>query len=177
MVIYEGNESCKVYIISFLAAIPIRELVADMKRGSCLQIEFHCTQLHPPPPTAANPDHRPGRDHAPVPTPVPVPDNAISAPPVGKSAIQILNLTMETRRRLPLVTLCVTVPHTLSLSDQAKLAKHLEQEGADIIQTQGGKCSNPSNPGLSVATAPMAITTGVAGVEEKETVASAFGED
>ncbi|GKC71434.1 putative aldolase-type TIM barrel containing protein, partial [Tanacetum coccineum] len=76
----------------------------------------------------------------------------------------ILNLTMETRRRLPLVTLCVTVPHTLSLSDQAKLAKHLEQEGADIIQTQGGKCSNPSNPGLSVATAPMAITTGVAGV-------------
>ncbi|GJR03968.1 hypothetical protein Tco_0526952 [Tanacetum coccineum] len=98
MVIYEGNESCKVYIISFLAAIPIRELVADMKRGSCsskplchrLQIEFHCTQLHPPPPpAAANPDHRSGRDHAPVPTPVPVPDNAISAPPVGKSAIQV----------------------------------------------------------------------------------------
>ncbi|GJT90068.1 DUF561 domain-containing protein, partial [Tanacetum coccineum] len=51
----------------------------------------------------------------------------------------IPSLTMETRRCLPLVTLCVAVPHTLSLSDQAKLAKHLEQEGADIIQTQGGK--------------------------------------
>ncbi|GKA77190.1 hypothetical protein Tco_0783651 [Tanacetum coccineum] len=61
--------------------------------------------------------------------------------------VQILSLTMETRRRLPLVTLCVTVPQTLSLTDQ----------------TQGGKCSNPSNPGLSVATPPMAITTRVAG--------------
>ncbi|GJX70018.1 hypothetical protein Tco_0307189 [Tanacetum coccineum] len=60
---------------------------------------------------------------------------------------------------------------------EAKLADHLEQKGADIIQTQGGKFSNPSNPGLSVATAPMAITTGVAGEEKKETVASAFGED
>nr|GEW53864.1 hypothetical protein [Tanacetum cinerariifolium] len=71
--------------------------------------------------------------------------------------LEILSLTMETQRLHLLVTLCVT-------SDHAKLAEHLEQEGADIIQTQGGKCSNPSNPGLSVATALMAITTGAAGV-------------
>ncbi|KAJ0017363.1 hypothetical protein Pint_10015 [Pistacia integerrima] len=31
---------------------------------------------------------------------------------------QILNLTMETKRILPSVTLSVTVPHTLSLPDQ-----------------------------------------------------------
>ncbi|KAK9074345.1 hypothetical protein SSX86_006943 [Deinandra increscens subsp. villosa] len=61
---------------------------------------------------------------------------------------QILNLTMETRRILPYVTLSVTVPHTLSLPDQAKLAELLEQEGVDIIQTEGGKCSNPSKSGV-----------------------------
>ncbi|KAI3498106.1 hypothetical protein L1887_33857 [Cichorium endivia] len=61
---------------------------------------------------------------------------------------QILNLTVETRRILPLVALSVTVPHTLSLPDQAKLAEQLQQEGVDIIQTEGGKCSNPSKPGV-----------------------------
>ncbi|KAI6703462.1 hypothetical protein NL676_012598 [Syzygium grande] len=32
--------------------------------------------------------------------------------------------------------------------DQVKLAELLEQEGADIIQTEGGKCSNPSASGV-----------------------------
>ncbi|KVH97366.1 Aldolase-type TIM barrel [Cynara cardunculus var. scolymus] len=32
--------------------------------------------------------------------------------------------------------------------DQAKLAEQLEQEGVDIIQTEGGKCSNPSKSGV-----------------------------
>ncbi|XP_052624583.1 uncharacterized protein LOC111899810 [Lactuca sativa] len=57
VVICEGKESCKEYIKSFLAAIPIRELQADMKRGLLssplhhrLQIEFHYTRLQPPPP-------------------------------------------------------------------------------------------------------------------------------
>ncbi|KAI3722903.1 hypothetical protein L2E82_34089 [Cichorium intybus] len=69
----------------------------------------------------------------------------------------------------------VTVPHILSLPDQAKLAEQLQQEGVDIIQTEGGKCSNPSKPGvlgliekipvmcasgLSAVTAPMAIIAG-----------------
>ncbi|CAN1847113.1 Uncharacterized protein ycf23 [Linum perenne] len=61
---------------------------------------------------------------------------------------QIVDLTRETRRILPSVPLSVTVPHTLSLPDQIKLAELLEQEGADIIQTEGGKCSNPSKSGV-----------------------------
>ncbi|XP_010910245.1 uncharacterized protein [Elaeis guineensis] len=47
-----GKESCKEYIKSFLAAIPIRELQADIKKGLMsstplhhrLQIEFHYTE-------------------------------------------------------------------------------------------------------------------------------------
>lgn len=64
------------------------------------------------------------------------------------SADQISNLTKETRRLLPSVVLSVTVPHTLGLPDQVKLAEFLEQEGADIIQTEGGKCSHPSKSGV-----------------------------
>jgi hypothetical protein len=51
-VICRGKEACKEYIKNFLAAIPIRELQADVKKGSSirplhhiLQIEFHYTQL------------------------------------------------------------------------------------------------------------------------------------
>jgi hypothetical protein len=61
---------------------------------------------------------------------------------------QILDLTRETRRILPSVALSVTVPHTLSLPDQIKLSVQLEQEGVDIIQTEGGKCSNATNAGV-----------------------------
>ncbi|CAK9187072.1 unnamed protein product [Ilex paraguariensis] len=61
-VVCQGKESCKEYIKSFLAAIPIRELQADLKKGLAsstllhhrLQIEFHFTQLqHPAPETRA----------------------------------------------------------------------------------------------------------------------------
>ncbi|KAJ9559120.1 hypothetical protein OSB04_013734 [Centaurea solstitialis] len=53
-----GKESCKEYIKNFLAAIPIRELQADIKKGLVcssiplhhrLQIEFHYTRRSPPP--------------------------------------------------------------------------------------------------------------------------------
>ncbi|KAI3721923.1 hypothetical protein L2E82_32943 [Cichorium intybus] len=61
-VVCEGKESCKEYIKRFLAAIPIRELQADMKKGLLssplhhrLQIEFHYTRLQPPP-AATNSD-------------------------------------------------------------------------------------------------------------------------
>ncbi|XP_039818404.1 uncharacterized protein ycf23-like [Panicum virgatum] len=57
-------------------------------------------------------------------------------------------LTRETRKMLPGITLSVTVPHTLSLPDQMRLAELLEEEGADIIQTEGGKCSSPTKPGV-----------------------------
>ncbi|KAK8554083.1 hypothetical protein V6N13_073000 [Hibiscus sabdariffa] len=63
-VVCEGKESCKEYIKSFLAAIPIRELQADIKKGLMastplhhrLQIEFHYTELSQPlPETCASP--------------------------------------------------------------------------------------------------------------------------
>ncbi|GAB4855199.1 hypothetical protein Ancab_023824 [Ancistrocladus abbreviatus] len=55
IVVCKGKESCKEYIKSFLALIPIRELRADIKRGLMastplhhrLQIEFHHTQFLP----------------------------------------------------------------------------------------------------------------------------------
>lgn len=62
-VVCRGKESCKEYIKSFLAAIPLRELQADIKKGLMastplhhrLQIEFHYTQFlqHLPEITAA----------------------------------------------------------------------------------------------------------------------------
>ncbi|CAL5194343.1 unnamed protein product [Lathyrus oleraceus] len=51
-VVCRGKEACKEYIKSFLAAIPIRELQADITKNNItfsphqrLQIEFHYTQL------------------------------------------------------------------------------------------------------------------------------------
>ncbi|KAL5999401.1 hypothetical protein ACLOJK_040861 [Asimina triloba] len=52
----KGKESCKEYIKSFLAAIPLRELQVDIKKGLMastplhhrLQIEFHLTVLSQP---------------------------------------------------------------------------------------------------------------------------------
>ncbi|KAK1281384.1 hypothetical protein QJS04_geneDACA003155 [Acorus gramineus] len=61
---------------------------------------------------------------------------------------EIIKLTKETKKILPSITLSVTVPHTLSLPDQVMLAELLEQEGVDIIQTEGGKYSSPSKPGV-----------------------------
>ncbi|KAI7744278.1 hypothetical protein M8C21_018113, partial [Ambrosia artemisiifolia] len=85
-VICRGKESCKEYIKNFLAAIPIRELQADIKKGLIsstlihhrLQIEFHYTrslppQTPPPPPPAA--------EH------VPVAVTAVSAPITEAAAI------------------------------------------------------------------------------------------
>ncbi|RZR80858.1 hypothetical protein BHM03_00006962 [Ensete ventricosum] len=50
--ICRGQESCKEYIKSFLAAIPVRELQVDLRKGLTtslihhrLQIEFHYTEL------------------------------------------------------------------------------------------------------------------------------------
>uniref|UniRef100_K3Z9R8 Uncharacterized protein ycf23 n=1 Tax=Setaria italica TaxID=4555 RepID=K3Z9R8_SETIT len=67
---------------------------------------------------------------------------------VQAGAKMILKLTRETRKMLPGIALSVTVPHTLSLPDQMRLAELLEEEGADIIQTEGGKCSSPTKPGV-----------------------------
>jgi hypothetical protein len=55
VLVSKGKESCKEYIKSFLAAIPIRELQVDIKKGLMastplhhrLQIEFQYTQSSP----------------------------------------------------------------------------------------------------------------------------------
>ncbi|KAL4311449.1 hypothetical protein GQ457_01G014670 [Hibiscus cannabinus] len=61
-VVCRGKDSCKEYIKSFLAAIPIREMQADIRKGLMastplhhrLQIEFHFTEfMQPLPETSA----------------------------------------------------------------------------------------------------------------------------
>ncbi|RWR96174.1 hypothetical protein CKAN_02554300 [Cinnamomum micranthum f. kanehirae] len=104
---------------------------------------------------------------------------------------QILDLTKETRRILPSVTLSVTVPHTLSLPDQSCWNKKV----LTLFKLKGGNLLILQNPGvlgliekatptlaaaysisravqipvmcssgLSAVTAPMALTAGAAGV-------------
>ena len=63
-------------------------------------------------------------------------------------AVDIINLTHETRELLPNVMLSVTVPHTLALDEQVHLAEELVNAGADIIQTEGGTSSQPTHPGI-----------------------------
>tara|TARA_B100000902_G_scaffold287535_1_gene273710 strand:- start:176 stop:985 length:810 start_codon:yes stop_codon:yes gene_type:complete len=61
---------------------------------------------------------------------------------------KILNLTKETKDILPNTPLSVTVPHTMPIDKQVDLAIKLVFLGADIIQTEGGKGSNPYNAGI-----------------------------
>ncbi len=60
---------------------------------------------------------------------------------------QILDLTRSVRAHLPHVPLSVTVPHTLALSEQVKLAEELVSLGANIIQTEGGTSTRPTQSG------------------------------
>ncbi|MFB2975914.1 DUF561 domain-containing protein [Microseira sp. BLCC-F43] len=62
-------------------------------------------------------------------------------------AEEVLGLTQQTRSLLPHITLSVTVPHTLELSEQVHLAEELVKAGADIIQTEGGTSSAPTHGG------------------------------
>ena len=64
------------------------------------------------------------------------------------SSEQIISLTKETKDLLPDSPLSVTVPHTITLDQQVELAIKLVQEGADFIQTEGGKSSTPLSPGI-----------------------------
>eukprot|EP00245_Coleochaete_scutata_P013834 TRINITY_DN5731_c0_g2_i1.p1 TRINITY_DN5731_c0_g2~~TRINITY_DN5731_c0_g2_i1.p1 ORF type:complete len:328 (-),score=59.71 TRINITY_DN5731_c0_g2_i1:178-1161(-) len=64
------------------------------------------------------------------------------------SAEEVLELTRRTRELLPTIALSVTVPHTLPLDEQVSLAEAL-QEYADIIQTEGGTSSAPSQAGIA----------------------------
>lgn len=64
------------------------------------------------------------------------------------TAEDVVAMTIETRKLLPNTPLSVTIPHTLSLSEQVILAKRLEEVGADIIQTEGKMGVNPTSMGV-----------------------------
>lgn len=64
------------------------------------------------------------------------------------SALEVVELTRRTRELLPSIVLSVTVPHTLPLVEQVKLAEEIEALGADLIQTEGGTSAEPSAPGI-----------------------------
>jgi hypothetical protein len=64
------------------------------------------------------------------------------------TAEDVVAMTIETRRLLPTIPLSVTVPHTLSLSEQIELAVQLEKCGADIIQTEGKMSANSASMGV-----------------------------
>nr|UAD85753.1 hypothetical protein [Gracilaria ferox] len=53
------------------------------------------------------------------------------------SSQQILKLAKETKQLMPNIPICVTIPHTLLLSDQVRLALLLEQIGVSLVQTEG----------------------------------------
>lgn len=63
-------------------------------------------------------------------------------------ADEVLALTRQTRSLLPNITLSVTVPHILELSQQVQLAEELVKAGVDIIQTEGGTSSTPTHAGI-----------------------------
>ena len=63
-------------------------------------------------------------------------------------AAEILELTAQTRSKLPEITLSVTVPHILAFDEQVSLAQALVNAGADIIQTEGGTSSHPTHGGV-----------------------------
>mmetsp|Transcript_4471 Transcript_4471/g.6697 ORF Transcript_4471/g.6697 Transcript_4471/m.6697 type:complete len:292 (+) Transcript_4471:40-915(+) len=64
------------------------------------------------------------------------------------SAADILAMTSEVRKLLPTIPLSVTIPHTMSLSEQIVLAKDLQKCGADIIQTEGKFSANVAGMGV-----------------------------
>jgi hypothetical protein len=63
-------------------------------------------------------------------------------------ALEVLELTRQTRSLLSEVTLSVTVPHILPLDEQIQLAEELVKAGANIIQTEGGTSIHPVHPGV-----------------------------
>jgi len=62
-------------------------------------------------------------------------------------AEEVLALTRRTRELLPETVVSVTVPHTLPLAAQERLAVELVAAGADLIQTEGGTSSRPLSAG------------------------------
>jgi hypothetical protein len=97
--VLKGKDACKEYIKSFLAAIPIRELQADIKKGLMastplhhrLQIEFHYTESCPAEisvPAPLSPFEAPFEFCWPEPpSPPPATEFAVTYPPAMEVAI------------------------------------------------------------------------------------------
>jgi len=64
------------------------------------------------------------------------------------TAEDIFLMAKKTKELLPMTPLSVTVPHTLSLSEQVELSKRLEECGVDIIQTEGKMGIIPTGLGV-----------------------------
>ncbi|WP_216904234.1 DUF561 domain-containing protein [Synechococcus sp. CCY 9618] len=62
-------------------------------------------------------------------------------------AAEVRELTRRTRELLPETVLSVTVPYTLPLDGQERLAVDLVADGADLIQTEGGTSARPFSAG------------------------------
>lgn len=61
----------------------------------------------------------------------------------------LIRLELGLNARQVFIPILVVVVLTKTLRyKQVRLAELLEQEGADIIQTEGGKCSHPSKSGV-----------------------------
>lgn len=56
---------------------------------------------------------------------------------INFTAFDILKLSIETRRLIPIKDICVTIPHLLTLYEQTRLAKKLEKLGVNFLQTEG----------------------------------------
>lgn len=67
---------------------------------------------------------------------------------INFTADDVIKMTKDTRALLPDTPLSVTIPHTLSLSEQITLARCLEDCGADIIQTEGKMSANLAGLGV-----------------------------
>ncbi|CAN0239137.1 unnamed protein product [Ascophyllum nodosum] len=78
------------------------------------------------------------------------------------TADDVLEMTRKTRALLPSVPLSVTVPHTLDLNEQVRLAEELEALGVDVIQTEGKYSLDPSRGGVQGAIERAAPTLAAA---------------
>nr|YP_009315706.1 Hypothetical protein ycf23 [Trichogloeopsis pedicellata]SCW24364.1 Hypothetical protein ycf23 [Trichogloeopsis pedicellata] len=72
---------------------------------------------------------------------------------------QIFNTSKELRLRCPNALVSVTIPHTLTFSNQLSLAKSLQDLGVDMIQTEGfsSKLINTSNMANALKYASAAL--------------------
>lgn len=65
------------------------------------------------------------------------------------SSKEIIQISKDVRHLLPDTTLCVTIPHVLSIEEQIQLTENLQNIGVSIIQTEGKSTSFSKKGDLS----------------------------